>query len=83
MKGGAAWLALLVGYPVAFVVVTRWVPVVRERRWRWFASHQAAMAAVVTGWLLRGRGSSAALNGAWLVVATAWYVLGANRPTSA
>jgi hypothetical protein len=83
VKGAAAWLALLVGYPVALVVITRWVPVVRERRWRWFAAHQAGMAAIVAGCLLRGRGSAAALNAAWLVVATAWYVLGAKSAARA
>ena len=75
MKEGAKWLAPLVGYPVALVVIARWVPVVRERRWRWFAAHQAAVTGIIVGWLLRGRGSAAAVNGAWLAVASAWYGL--------
>ncbi len=73
------WLAHLVGYPVSLVVIARWLSVVRERRWRWFAAHQAAVAAIAAGWVLRGRGSAASINGAWLVVATAWYVVGGQR----
>ncbi len=76
-----AWLAHLVGYPVSLVVIARWVLVVRERRWRWFAAHQAAVVAIVAGWLLRGSRGAAAVNGTWLVVSTAWYALG-RRPAA-
>ncbi len=76
-----AWLAHLVGYPVSLVVIARWVAVVRERRWRWFAAHQAAMVAIVAGWLLRGSRGAVAVNGAWLAVSTAWYALG-GRPAA-
>ncbi len=69
----------LAGYPVSLVVIARWVPVVRERRRRWFAAHQAAVAAVVAGWLLRGRVGPAAVNGAWLAVAALWYALGGRQ----
>jgi hypothetical protein len=55
------------------------VPVVREQRQRWFAAHQAAVAAIVAGWLLWGRAPSAAFNAAWFVVAAAWYVVGGRR----
>jgi len=69
----------LAGYPLSLVVIARWVPVVRERRWRWFAAHQAGMAAIVVSWLLRGKTAGAAVNGTWLVVAALWYVLGGRR----
>jgi hypothetical protein len=75
-------LLQLAGYPVSLVVIARWVPVVRERRWRWFAAHQAGMAAIVVGWLLRGKAGPVALNGAWLVAASLWYALGGTTSTS-
>ena len=81
MKVLGAWLAHLVGYPVSLVVIARWIPVVRERRWRWFAAHQAAVGAIVAGWLLRGSRGAVTVNGAWLVVSTAWYALG-RRPAA-
>lgn len=65
----------VVGYPVAVVVIARWVPVVRERRVRWFVAHEAAVAAIVAGWVIRDRPSAVVVNGAWLVVAAAWYLL--------
>ena len=68
-----AQLLHLVGYPVALVVIVRWRATIRERRLPWFAAHQAAMAAIVVGWLLRGHPLGAAPNGAWLAVASAWY----------
>ncbi len=71
-----ATLLHLAGYPASFVILTRWLPVVRQRRWRWFATHQVAVTAVVTGWLLRGRPEAAVVNGAWLVLAAGWYALG-------
>lgn len=69
----------VVGYPTAIVVIVRFVPVVRERRARWFAIHQAGVAAIVVGWALRGDGRAVAVNGAWFVVAAAWYALGGRR----
>lgn len=82
MSTFVATLLHLAGYPAALVVVARWVPVVRERRWRWFVAHQVGVAAVVAGWLLRGRAGSVAVNGAWLVLAAAWYALGGRRSRS-
>jgi len=73
----------LAGYPVSLVVIARWVPVVRERRWRWFAAHEAGMAAVVGGWLLRGKPGPAAINGVWLIVAAVWYALGGRAAGTA
>lgn len=63
------------GYPTAIVVLTRFVPVVRHRRLRWFLAHQAGVAAIVGGWLLRGNTPAAVVNGSWLVSAAAWYAL--------
>ena len=70
----------LVGYPVAIGVIARFVPVVRERRTAWFLAHEAAVAAITVGWLLEDRPSGAAINGAWGVVAAAWYVSRRRRP---
>ena len=74
----AAIPLLVVGYPVAVVVIARWVPVVRERRTRWLVLHHAAVAAIVVGWALR-RPAAVAPNAAWLVVSTVWYALGGRR----
>jgi len=64
------------GYPAAATVISRFVPVVRERRVRWFLVHQAGVAAIVGGWLVRGNTPAAVVNGSWLLTATAWYALG-------
>ncbi len=68
-----------VGYPTAIVVIVRWVPVVRERRTTWFVAHEAAVGAIVAGQALRGRTSGVVINGAWGIVAAAWYWLGGRR----
>jgi hypothetical protein len=67
------------GYPVAIAVIARFVPVVRERRLRWFAAHEAAVSAIVAGHALRPDTRGVVVNGAWLVAGTAWYVLGGRR----
>lgn len=67
-----------VGYPTSIVVLTRFAPVVRERRTTWFVAHQAAVAAIVAGWALRGKPGGVVVNGAWLAVATAWWVRAAG-----
>jgi hypothetical protein len=64
----------VVGYPVAVAVIVRWIPVVREQRLRWFLAHQAGVAAIVAGWAIRDRASGVAINGAWFVIAAAWYL---------
>jgi len=69
---------LAVGNVAAIVVIVRWVPVVRERRHRWFLVHAAAMVALVVGWAIR-RPAAVPLNAAWLVVSTVWYWLGGRR----
>jgi len=75
----AAAIGLLaVGNPVAIVVITRWVPVVRERRTRWFWVHAAAMVAIIVGWAVR-RPAAVPLNIAWLAASTIWYVAAGRR----
>jgi len=69
----------LVGYPTAIVVISRWVPVVREQRLRWFVAHEAGVGAIVLGWLLKGQARGVVVNGTWGVVAAGWYALG-GRP---
>lgn len=68
------------GYPVSIAVIARWIPVVRERRLRWFVVHQLAVAAIVAGHALQESGRGVLVNGAWFVVAAAWYgVAGFSR----
>ena len=82
MSRDAAAVALfVVGYPAAIVVIARWVPVVRERRTKWFVIHQAAVAAIVAGQALKGNTSGVAINGAWFVVAALWYATRRPSPT--
>ena len=69
----------VVGYPTAIAVIARWVPVVRERRTKWFVIHQAAVAAIVAGQALKDNTQGVVINGAWFVVAAIWYA--ARRPT--
>ena len=64
----------LLGYPAALFVIVRWLPVVRQRLTRLFVLHEAAMAAIVAGWALVPRWSGAAVNGAWGLIAAAWYL---------
>ncbi|HEV2810895.1 MAG TPA: hypothetical protein VGV93_10935, partial [Acidimicrobiales bacterium] len=65
-----------VGYPVAIGVIARFVPVVRERRWRWLAAHHAGVLAIVAGWGLRGEALTAAFNASWLAASSLWYAVG-------
>lgn len=75
----AAVPLLVVGNVAAIVVISRWVPVVRERRFRWLLVHHAAMTAVIAGWAIR-RPPATVLNVVWLVVSTVWYLAGGRRP---
>jgi len=68
-----------IGYPVAIVVIVRFVPVVREQRLRWFVAHEIAVSMIVTGWALDQNWQAVVINGAWLVVAAVWYVGAARR----
>ena len=70
----------VLGYPTAIAVLTRWIPVVREQRDRWFAAHQAGVAAIVAGWAIRGRTQGVIINGAWFVIAAFWYLSRRRRP---
>ena len=84
MSSDAAATALfVVGYPTSIVVILRYVPVVRERRWKWFAAHELAVAAIVTGFALKGDRRAIAINSSWLVAAAVWYALGGRRRTPA
>lgn len=67
---------LALGYPASLAVIARFARVVRERRVGWFVAHQAAVAAIVGGWALRGRWAAAVVNGAWFAVACAWWARG-------
>ena len=69
----------LVGYPAALVVIVRWIPVVRQRLGSLFLLHQTGMAAIVAGWALVPRWSGVAINGAWFVIAGAWYLRGGRN----
>jgi hypothetical protein len=72
--------ALLVfGYPVSIAVLTRWLPVVREQRIRWFVAHEVAVAAIVTGWAIRGDTMAVEINGSWLIIAAIWYLAAGRR----
>ena len=79
---GAQIVLFGLGYPVSVAVVSRFVPVVRERRWRWLAVHHAGVAAIIAAWATRRESVPVALNSTWLVASSAWYVLGGrvSRP---
>ena len=49
------WLAgvlRLVGYPLALIVIVRWIPVVRQRLGSLFLLHQVGVGLIVAGWVL-------------------------------
>ncbi len=74
MEADTAALGLLaVGYPVSIVVISRFVPVVRERRTAWLVAHHAGVAAIIIGWAVR-RPAAVAPNAIWLMASTVWYV---------
>ena len=79
MKRAVVIALFAFGYPVAIAVIARYVPVVRERRVRWFAAHEAAVSAIVAGHALRPDTRGVVVNGTWLVAGTVWYVLGGRR----
>src|SRR5436309_369087 len=72
----AAGTILLLEDPAAIVVIIRFVPVVRQRRRRWFVIHELAVAAIVAGQALAGNGQGVIINGSWGVIAAIWYALG-------
>ena len=67
------------GYPTSIAVLTRWLPVVRQRRTAWFVAHELAVAAIVAGWTLRRDPMAVAINATWLAVGTTWYVAAGRR----
>jgi hypothetical protein len=76
MKTALIVLLFLFGYPTAIVVIFRFVPVVRERRTRWFVLHELAVAAICAGHALNDNLQGVLINGAWGVSAAIWYGLG-------
>jgi hypothetical protein len=64
------------GYPVSIAVIVRWLPVVRERRIKWFVAHSLAVSAIVAGWAMKGDTRAVVVNGSWLAVSIVWYALG-------
>jgi hypothetical protein len=69
----------VIGYPVAIAVIVRWIPVVRERRWKWFVAEEGATACIVAGQAIGGSIPGVVINFAWFVVAAFWYALGGRR----
>ena len=67
------------GYPVSIIVIIRWIPVVRQRRVRWFVLHQLAVAAIVAGWAISHDWRAVVINGSWLIAAALWFWRGARR----
>jgi hypothetical protein len=72
-------LLLAFGYPAAIIVIIRFVPVVRERRTRWFVIHELGVAAIVAGQALMENPRGVIINGSWGVIAAIWYALGGRR----
>ncbi|MGQ0804592.1 MAG: hypothetical protein ACT4PI_12120 [Actinomycetota bacterium] len=81
MDTAAAGL-LAFGYPTSIVVIVRWLPVVRERRWRWLIAHHAGVAAIVAGWAIKGNTRAVVVNASWLAVSSVWFALGRRRRAS-
>lgn len=76
MRTALEILLLAFGYPAAIIVIFRFVPVVRERRIRWFVVHELGVAAIVAGQALMENPRGVIVNGSWGVVAAIWYALG-------
>ena len=76
MKTALEILLFAFGYPAAIIVIVRFVPVVRERRTKWFVIHELGVAAIVAGQALADNPRGVIINGAWGVVAAVWYALG-------
>jgi len=76
MKTGFEILLFAFGYPAAIIVIVRFVPVVRQRRTRWFVIHELGVAAIVAGQALVGSAQGVIINASWGVIAAIWYALG-------
>ena len=64
------------GYLLAIVVICRWLMVVREHRVVWLAVHHVGLAAIIAGWLIKGRWMAVMINSSWLVGSTVWFLSG-------
>lgn len=72
---------LVVGYALAIPVCVRLVPVLREKRLRWFAVLQTGTALIVAGYVLRDRGAAAIVNaGFFAAFAVGWFVVPHRDP---
>lgn len=72
---------LVVGYAMAVPVCVRLVPVLRERRTRWFAVLQVGTALIVLGHWLAERPSAVAANVFFFVAFwVAWFLWPRSRP---
>ncbi|MGI8684943.1 MAG: hypothetical protein ACR2MO_07635 [Acidimicrobiales bacterium] len=68
------------GYPASIAVITRFVPVVRERRWRWLVLHHLGMAAIIAGCVSKRTTVGVIGNSGWLVLSSLWYAAGGRWP---
>ncbi len=73
---GAEVALFAFGYPVSIGVITRFVPVVRERRWKWLAVHHLGMAAVIAGCASKRTTVGVIVNTGWLALSSLWYAAG-------
>ncbi|MGI9120180.1 MAG: hypothetical protein ACR2G7_08700 [Acidimicrobiales bacterium] len=79
-SSSAGLVLLAVGYPVAIVVLTRLVPVLRQRRLAWFVALEAGTASIAAGWALRAKPAPAVINAAFLgAFAAIWWRSGNHR----
>ena len=83
MRSTLEILLFAFGYPAAIIVIVRFVPVVRERRTRWFVIHELGVAAIVAGQALAENPRGVIINGTWGVIAAIWYALGGRRARQA
>lgn len=67
------------GYPASIAVITRFVPVVRERRWRWLVLHHLGMAAIIAGCVSKRTTVGVIANAGWFVLSSLWYAAGGRR----
>jgi len=67
------------GYATTIPVIARFRRVVHERRWRWLAVHHLGVAALIAAFVQRGSRPAVAVNSAWLIIASCWWILGSRR----
>lgn len=71
---------LVVGYPTSVAVLVRILPVLRQRRQRWFGVLVAGLTCLTAGWALLRRPAPAAVNMAGLAaLVVAWVWRGRRR----